>query len=187
MKLHFSYSLFLLLFYSFACSTSNNQSTSTAVEQEQDQAPSRWQLYRAYSDKEILILYGAEDETIINQYHTLVDDIVSSLPKDATNQLTISHKASSEVSADDDLTDKILFLVGTPDNNAFIQPLTNQLSIGFANDSFAMMMKLFFNNLSSLRNKEFDFYGILLILHFMKIRYVQQLVYLAKIGSFKMN
>ena len=72
----------------------NISSESTEVHND---LPSRWELYSAYRNNEIVVLYGSEDENTSNKYAAAIEEFKQNIPPEAQRQLKISFKEASSI------------------------------------------------------------------------------------------
>ena len=115
----------------------NISSESTEVHND---LPSRWELYSAYRNNEIVVLYGSEDENTSNKYAAAIEEFKQNIPPEAQRQLKISFKEASSITLDD-IKDKIVYLVGTLDAIPVLKDLRSGLPIEIAADGFSVLGK----------------------------------------------
>ena len=93
--------------------TSTNQNASSISAQLDNDLPSRWQLYSAYRDNEIVVIYGSNEEQTSIKYANAIETFKQRISKQSRQQLNISFKDARSITAAD-IKDKIAYIVGTP-------------------------------------------------------------------------
>ena len=127
--------LFLFLLFTGSCTPNNAQQPETKIEIPQE-APSRWQLRRNFYDKgEVLFVYGADSESIKSQYKLLLDKIVQKQIGRRSRTIKVSFKSSEEVSGED-IKNNVVYLIGTPQHNKWIEQLTVHYPLSFSGNAF---------------------------------------------------
>ena len=98
----------------------DSQSSLVATPEPEKKLPSRWQLYRAYSSNEVLIVWGSSTQMLSDQYEELVSDFLKNASDQFKTRFNLSYKNINEIK-ESDLIDKILFVIGTPNENELIK------------------------------------------------------------------
>jgi hypothetical protein len=100
--------------------------------------PSRWQLYSAYRNNEVVVLYGSNDQSIRSNYVKLIENFKQSLLPEAQREVNISFREASEVTIEE-LKDKIVYIVGTLNAIPVLHDLKSGLPITLESDGFSVL------------------------------------------------
>ena len=120
--------------------TKTNESISVSAT---DSVPTRRQLRRSFFQKrEVLVVYGAEDNELRNRYRKLLEKLAKSPRANSRRNVSVSFKEASAVDQKE-LSENIVFLVGTPNGNPFIKDYSRNLPIAFDKNSFRFDSKKF--------------------------------------------
>jgi len=93
--------------------TVTDQSSSSISTQLTNDRPSRWQLYSAYGNNEIIVIYGSNEEHISTKYEAAIKAFKQRISAADQQQLKIRFEEASSVDLGD-IKDKIVYIVGTP-------------------------------------------------------------------------
>ena len=148
------YFLFFLiipfLLISTGCQVNNAQTTANALGLHTDSIPSKRQLRRSFWEKrELLIVYGAEDQSLKERYKKLLDRISKTAGNSRRGNLKVEYIEASQVE-ETDLEEKVLFLVGSPEENKFIGQFSRDLPVTFTKGEIHFNNKVFRDELFSL-------------------------------------
>ena len=125
--------------------TSTNQNASAISAQLDNDLPSRWQLYSAYRDNEIVVIYGSNEEQTSIKYANAIETFKQRISKQSRQQLNISFKDARSITAAD-IKDKIAYIVGTPASVPLIEDIGQGLPISIENNSFTILDKIYTDN-----------------------------------------
>ncbi len=106
--------------------TDNVKTTDTLI--------SKRQLRRnGFNKRELLVIYNSEDPKLKFKYKELLEQ-VSKTPQQGRFSITTKYKSIKETS-DEDLTNNMILLVGTANDNALIKEFTTDLPFHFSENS----------------------------------------------------
>ena len=125
--------------------TSTNQNASSISAQLDNDLPSRWQLYSAYRDNEIVVIYGSNEEQTSIKYANAIETFKQRISKQSRQQFNISFKDARSITAAD-IKDKIAYIVGTPASVPLIEDIGQGLPISIENNSFTILDKIYTDN-----------------------------------------
>jgi len=134
------------------CNQQNNVATlnpSLISTQVDNDPPSRWQLYSAYGNSEIIVIYGSNDEDISAKYEAVIKEFKQTISSEAQQQSKIRFEQASSIKAAD-IEDKIVYLVGTPRSVPLIADIGQSLPIGIDADGFKILDKTYTDKQSVL-------------------------------------
>ena len=115
--------------------TNNEESTPQTEEEVEQSMPSRWQLYRAYADHNIVIVYDTKDPKIENEYKSTYTKFINSLPEEVTSRYKFSLTKATDTSLDGPIQD-IVFMVGRFEDEDILSDLGSMISFSKKGDSF---------------------------------------------------
>lgn len=132
----------LTLFVVTACQTNNAQTVQNALGIENDSVPTRRDLRVGYWEKrELLIVYGAKENALKEQYEELLGNLAVQGQR-RNNNLTITYTEASKIK-EEDIQNSILFLLGNNESNPVIARLTKNLPITFLEKGISFLGKEF--------------------------------------------
>ncbi len=110
-------------------------STTNANKVEIDSLSTRRQLRRSFFElREVLVIYGAENKALSEEYRTLLDSLARTSHNDSWRSMAIRFKEASQTK-ETDIRENILFLVGTAESN----PVLKRMAL---NTPFELVPKL---------------------------------------------
>lgn len=118
----------LLIFGAFAL----KQNTSDAPVRipEIEVSPTKRQLRRSFFEKrEVLLVYSASTDELADRYEQLFKEVLENPEEGFMGNIAVTYKAADKIT-EQDITDRILFLVGTV-NNPLIKRLTRDIPLKF--------------------------------------------------------
>ncbi|MEP0262830.1 hypothetical protein [Dokdonia sp.] len=111
------------------------------LEQDTVSLPTRRQLRRSFFNKrEVLVVFGAENPTLIQNYKTLLQKVTELPQTGRRRNATIRYKQVTELT-ETDIQENILFLIGTPQDNPLLQKLTKNIPVSFSNNKITFNSK----------------------------------------------
>ena len=129
----------LLIFGAFAIKQ-NTSDTPIAIP-ENDVLTSRQQLRRSFFQKrEVLLIYFASNEAVALKYKNLIEEQLQSSGEGFMGNISVKYKDANHVS-EQDISENILFLVGTPDGHPMFKSLIDNTPIRFKSKSIAYGQK----------------------------------------------
>jgi len=136
--------VYFLLIMMISCASCGDRSLVTvsdvvddhSIPKDEDSLPSRWELFGAYSNNEILIVYDAKDEEISKQYEILISDFTANLPPQLLERFTINFKNVNEVTPNQ-LSNKIVYMTGVFEDHPVVNSLSDMLPFSNGSDSFS--------------------------------------------------
>jgi len=132
------YALYLIVFLTVLSScghTNSDKDVASLISKTQtDTTISKRQLQRnGFNKREILVVYGTANEDLSNKYDNLLET-VSKQPQQGRFQIATKYKSVEEIT-NEDLTNSVLLLVGTPESNSLIKEFSKKLPLQFTNNS----------------------------------------------------
>lgn len=106
------------------------------VEQEEKTITSRWELFRAYADHEIVILYDTKDQKLQQQYESAYSQFVASISPEFLDRFKISLHHIDTISPEE-IDNKIMFMVGAFQNHKALDNLGEMIPFGKEESSFS--------------------------------------------------
>ncbi len=101
-----------------------------------DSIPTRRQLRRSFFEKRaVLVVYGASEKAISAKYQALLTDLARSPAADSWRNISVSFKEASRVKPQE-LTENIVYLVGTPKGNPLLTAYEQKLPLSFGEKGF---------------------------------------------------
>ena len=101
----------------------------------EEKLPGRYQLYRAYSNHNIMVVYNGKDMDFQNHFKSLTSNLITNLTKEDRAQFNISFKLANEVIASE-LSDQIIYMVGSSPDQSIIKKLSERIPFTLVEDSF---------------------------------------------------
>jgi len=122
--------------------TVTDQSSSSISTQLTNDRPSRWQLYSAYGNNEIIVIYGSNEEHISTKYEAAIKAFKQRISAADQQQLKIRFEEASSVDLGD-IKDKIVYIVGTPMSVPLIEYIKQGLPIGIESRGITILDKIY--------------------------------------------
>ncbi len=120
---------------------SSLEAHETGVGIENDTTPTPRQLRRSlFERKAVLVVYGATDKALAEQYRTILQELSKSPESDSWRNVSISFKNASEVD-ETELKEHILFLVGTFEAIPILNDFSRNIPVKFHKAGFAFDTK----------------------------------------------
>jgi len=119
----------LLIFGAFALH--QNTADTAVLIPENNSLPSKQQLRRSFFEKrEVLMVYNASNEMLVLKYRNLIESILPITANGYRWNISIKHK-EAKLLTEQDISDNILFLVGTPEGGPLFKRLLKDVPIRF--------------------------------------------------------
>jgi len=122
----------LILVFGFTIFTTKSASDNRSVASESIWPGKRELRWKLWQIRQMVLVYGTKKPKLISQYRKMAEQIAGQ-----NSWLKINVKSDSEVSAEE-LSNKPLYLIGTPESNRLFKPVLKELPVHFFAEKFSV-------------------------------------------------
>ncbi len=138
---YFIVSVGICLFLMAIFSTSSCQTGAHNRISKNDSVPDSRQLRRSFFQKrEIMVVYGAQDDSLRAKYKKLLDRLVAIPLESSRRNVFVSFKDASQIT-EKELRENVIYLVGTSKGNRFLKDYSKNIPVEFGEESFQFNKK----------------------------------------------